>query len=381
VSSVFVSYSSADISFVKKLVRDLEARNVQVWWDKSALLGGDSLLQKIALAIDKHKYLAVVLTPSAVKSAWVQKELALAMAGQLNTGAIKVVPLLVKNCEIPKFLADMAYIKMDTRATYALGLESLFRRILDKERTPPGENAGKYSYRASALGLGGRLTRPIQCAIPVQAATVLSAGGGAGSARVTNFSLRGPISFQSAYSNVVGGRGSDEISDLVITEASSVVEGLNVLNVLTADRVVSRLSLLYSATRGDCFISAAGSHFDNLRIAGKKVEAVLPHESVRPPENLRNIEEAVNAALYRKEVLQHMMGLNPSEPGRPELHFCSEVKGFSSPITVSRLGAVYLSELIISNGRSRLNMLRIGLKSANSGDVVIAGTQVGRVTS
>src|SRR5262245_57574622 len=93
-------------------------------------------------------------------------------------------------------------------------------------------------YHASAFGLAGELLRPHRHSIPTQAATVLATGGGRGSQRVENFRFDGMISFDAAYVEVGG--SYDPCHNRHTTYAHSVIEGLNIADMVKADRVVAR---------------------------------------------------------------------------------------------------------------------------------------------
>jgi len=129
-SSVFLSHNAVDKPFVRRLARDLVLRGIRVWLDEAELLVGDSLLTKIASAIEEMEYLAVILSPNSVGSAWVQRELEIAMSDQLMAKRVKVLPILAADCLLPRFLQDLFYIRMDTDEHYAAGLENLMRRLL-----------------------------------------------------------------------------------------------------------------------------------------------------------------------------------------------------------------------------------------------------------
>jgi len=64
-SSVFFSHTHRDKPFVRRLGADLAALGARVWIDEAELNIGDSLLGRIAAAIDEMQYLAVVLSPDA----------------------------------------------------------------------------------------------------------------------------------------------------------------------------------------------------------------------------------------------------------------------------------------------------------------------------
>jgi hypothetical protein len=129
-SSVFLSHNTADKPSARRLAHDLVLRGVRVWLDEAELVVGDSLLQKISSAIEEMDYLAVLLSPASVRSRWVAKELELAMSHQLKHGRAKVLPIVVESCEIPSFLRDTFYLRLDSEDAYQIGLYQLMRRLV-----------------------------------------------------------------------------------------------------------------------------------------------------------------------------------------------------------------------------------------------------------
>jgi hypothetical protein len=85
------------------------------------------------------------------------------------------------------------------------------------------------------------------------------------------FRLEGIASYQSGYTQVAGAR-SLKHERRFSTLVTSVVEGLNILDVLTADRVVAQISTAHPIDGAVPEVSFLGTRFENLRIAGHKVE-------------------------------------------------------------------------------------------------------------
>src|SRR5215469_18977337 len=106
----------------------------------------------------------------------------------------------------------------------------------------------QHFYHASAFGVAGEIERPSRHTIPTQAATVLAPSGGRGYQRVDDFHFDGIISFKSAMSEVGG--SFDECHNRHTSYATAVIDGLNILDIVTADRIVSRLAI-YSPIVGD----------------------------------------------------------------------------------------------------------------------------------
>ena len=60
---VFLSHTSTDKVFVRRLAGDLKAHNVGVWLDEWEMRVGDSIVERVQQGIDESVYLAVVLSP------------------------------------------------------------------------------------------------------------------------------------------------------------------------------------------------------------------------------------------------------------------------------------------------------------------------------
>ena len=114
--------------------------------------------------------------------------------------------------------------------------------------------------------MSGELLRPAQRSIAAQAATTLAPGGGRGFQRIDNFQLDGILSFRAAYTEVGG--SFDECHNIHTSYATSVIEGLNIADMVKADKVVSRVAV-YSPIEGsdeESSFDITGSHFENLRV-------------------------------------------------------------------------------------------------------------------
>lgn len=129
-------------------------------------------------------------------------------------------------------------------------------------------------YFAEAHALHGSLQLPIEQDIPHQASVKLFEKGGYLSEHSTGYRLESILSYAAAYTQVSGhkeiktGHGYN-------TLATSVVEGLNLLDVITCDRVVSQIFTEHPPDRYVPIVSFLGTRFENLRIAGHEVKFKL----------------------------------------------------------------------------------------------------------
>jgi hypothetical protein len=137
----------------------------------------------------------------------------------------------------------------------------------------PATNRVHY-FHADACAFGGYFERPIEHVIAPQAPMSLSPSGGYGSARSENFRLEGLMSYKSAYTQVAGHLSKKEGHGWV-TLVTSVVEGLNVLNVITADRLSAQISTEHPLEGNNPKVNFLGTSFENLKIAGCPIDITL----------------------------------------------------------------------------------------------------------
>jgi hypothetical protein len=133
---------------------------------------------------------------------------------------------------------------------------------------------GHFRFKATAVGAGGHLTIPFSELIEVQAATALFGIGGRGSARSAGFRHREILSFDLAQTEVTGSVvPADDKTPVYYTQAKATVEGLNVMDMVTADRIVANLVSTHTGDkRTEPSVRLVGSRFENLKIAGSLIE-------------------------------------------------------------------------------------------------------------
>jgi hypothetical protein len=128
-----------------------------------------------------------------------------------------------------------------------------------------------FLYHALAAGVSGRITVPFQDLIEVQAASALPISGGYSASRVENFSYKEILSFSLATTLTIG--SFSESHREYNTLATVTIEGLNILDTITADRIVARLASSQPQEGGEPEVTIVGTHFENLQVAGYPLDA------------------------------------------------------------------------------------------------------------
>lgn len=122
-SGVFLSHSSLDKSFVSRLAVDLAGRGIPVWFDSWELETGDKLHDRIFSGLDESTLVILALSPNAIASPWVKKELNAVLTKEDRIHRKILIPVKISPCEAPLSIADRVYA--DFTAGYLRGLESL----------------------------------------------------------------------------------------------------------------------------------------------------------------------------------------------------------------------------------------------------------------
>src|ERR1700753_472080 len=132
----------------------------------------------------------------------------------------------------------------------------------------------KHRYNADATILSGNLSLPLVQQIEPQAHAHLREEGGYLSERAEEYRVESVLSFRSAYTHVAGNRDPKPGHGWT-TLTTTVVEGLNILEIITADRIVGQTITEHPLDGYIPSVSFLGSRFENLRIAGHAVEIDL----------------------------------------------------------------------------------------------------------
>jgi hypothetical protein len=276
----------------------------------------------------------------------------------------------------------------------------------------------QYIYQASAYALAGQMERPVTQSVTTQAACTLANGGGRGGHRTGKFCNSPLVCFDEAYTEVGG--SFDECHNIHTTYAHSVVEGLNIAEVVTADRVVSRM-VVYSPPcgerQGEHSYNFSGTHFDNLRIAGHPVEVDLTIHQVNAdgtytefenayhgaqgsrlhpwgnhdPEHLTELAKTYHALKGMGQMAQTWKGMAAEQRPRGGAYWSSvvepaklqqqieqtEMQVVGGMILVPKFGIIRLAQMLVHQDYRRLTMFHVQMCSGSTGSADGGGTTAG----
>ena len=231
---------------------------------------------------------------------------------------------------------------------------------------PPNQKT--HFFHAQAIGLGGRITRPFEEIVDAQAATALPIDGGRGLARIENFRFRETISFKAAYSQVIGSQSKNDGS--YGTLAMTTIEELNILEVVTAKKIVSRISVHHAPDAKEPTAVAIGSRFEGLRIAGCKLEVDLSTDFPAPLNSYEGFKAANKNLVESKGMI--VCSLVKEIVRKPS---CTGFKINGGAIEIPQFGRIYLAQFLLTSSSRRLVMLRAELGCPAEGMLDVGCTQ------
>ena len=103
---------------------DLKHLGVNCWLDENKIRVGDSLVAKISDGLKTSHTLILFLSKKSIVSLWTQKEWQSFLSRQLSEGTIRILPVLLEECELPAILADIKYA--DFRESYNEGFKQIY---------------------------------------------------------------------------------------------------------------------------------------------------------------------------------------------------------------------------------------------------------------
>ncbi len=122
-AKLFLSHSSADKEFVRKLADDLISLGHQIWFDEWKIMVGDSIISELSVGIDEADFVILIVSSKSTKSRWVEVEWQAKYWQEITHRQIRVLPAVIDQCTIPVLLRPKLYA--DFRESYMKGLIQL----------------------------------------------------------------------------------------------------------------------------------------------------------------------------------------------------------------------------------------------------------------
>ena len=124
-TELFLSYSSLDTAFANSLIDVLHHHSIPVW-SQTNIVGGMRWYDEIGAALRRCDWFAVILSPRAVHSMWVRRELMFALRQSRLDG--KILPLLYQSCDLDQFSWSLLSVQViDFTDDFHEGTRALLR--------------------------------------------------------------------------------------------------------------------------------------------------------------------------------------------------------------------------------------------------------------
>jgi len=176
---------------------------------------------------------------------------------------------------------------------------------------------------------------------------------------VDKFQIPRVAAFTSALTHL---SGSFPDPNTATTSVTVVVEGLSILDFLTVDRMVTRLTSEHKLGESEGHIIALGSHFEGLKLGGHEVKVTLRHDLFLDCKTFAQLQKRVKNGIVKpgREVLVCSLveKIETDLPG-------AKIEGHT--IRVPQFGKVAFAEVFAGPGIRTLTMLRFHLGSPDGG--------------
>jgi hypothetical protein len=109
---VFISHAPKDSDWAHQLVEQLTAAGLKVWDSSTDLLPGVDFTREVSRALDRADFLVVLISPAAVKSEWVRREIQYALG--VERFQDKLIPVLIEPTakeDVPWILNKLTWAK------------------------------------------------------------------------------------------------------------------------------------------------------------------------------------------------------------------------------------------------------------------------------
>jgi hypothetical protein len=242
----------------------------------------------------------------------------------------------------------------------------------------------RFLYHAQAVAATGNITLPVQETMEIQGSVALPIHGGHGISKVEQFRHRNFFSFHHAESQVVGSHSEKDQAHGTLS--MTVIERLNILDVVTCERVVARLTTKHPNDGSEPNFIALGSRFEGLRIGGHEIKVELATDFFSEYSNWTALTRDHAANKKVRDALAAMTLYQREDRGFPEskgILGCTMARipenlpgGLTRQghgIHVPHFGTVYLAEFFITPTSRRLSMLHVELGCSVEGSYSIGG--------
>ena len=132
---VFISHAETDDTLARKIADTLSEAGLEVWDDAREIMPGDNWGEKVSQALQESDAMVVLLTPDAVGSRWVRREIEYALGEKRYSR--RLIPVVVGDPDrippedMPWILGHLRVIELPTHAKEEEGIREIAEALLD----------------------------------------------------------------------------------------------------------------------------------------------------------------------------------------------------------------------------------------------------------
>ena len=135
---IFISYTQTDKEIAEKIAIFLEKqkignREIKVFYAPWDIKPGHNLINKINEGLTEAKFFALILSPDALNAPWPKAEAAAALHYDPSGYLGRVIPILVKDCQVPPLLRIRVWIDVRDKTKFKSEMERLTSMIKGEE--------------------------------------------------------------------------------------------------------------------------------------------------------------------------------------------------------------------------------------------------------
>lgn len=231
-------------------------------------------------------------------------------------------------------------------------------------------------FHAGGTAFSATYERPVPYHVPAQAAVSLPTIGGHAHAQADDFEVPRLVRIKRSHSHV---SGSYQDETTATSQATSMAEGINVMDVVTADRITARLTSEHKLNAPEAEILAFGSGFQNLRIAGYDFTIKLRLGLLQDCKTFEALDERVASEQKRAKIAgtQNKVGLcSLVEEIITDFPGLSAEEKKKHTVKIPHFGTISFAELLFMPGTKTLTMMRLNLGSPEHGTAFITEATV-----
>src|SRR5437867_223272 len=140
---LFLCHCGADKIWVGELANRIEkepgdGKNLRVFFDPWDMVPGENVVNRLEKAVSKARFVGVVLSPEMIAAEWPTMEWTIAVYDDPSGRRGKVIPFLLRNCDVPASLRIRNWLDFRTPEKYEKSYGKLVA-LLTGQSLPRGE--------------------------------------------------------------------------------------------------------------------------------------------------------------------------------------------------------------------------------------------------